>query len=172
MYRRAGFTRKLFLKVYVFLQVCVCVCVCGVCVCVCVCVLKLSHPAVLLKVSSAFSSLPGELFPPSCLLSAGSLLSAWSPCPCVAGPLQLDGLPSTDPDDGGRKPWGGVSVSSPQLWPPALRPGLWGASLPPLWSVGTPPPPLPLCCRCNQKFHLERGLHRHCSMSAPMLQGS
>lgn len=157
MYRRAGLTHKLFLKVYVFLQVCVCV-------------LKLSHPAVLLKVSSAFSSLPGELFPPSCLLSAGSLLSAWSPCPCVAGPLQLDGVPRTDPDDGGRKPWGEVSVSSPQLWPPALRPGLWCASLPPLWSVGTPPPPL--CCRCNQKFHLERGLHRYCSMSAPTLQGS
>ena len=68
------------------------------CFCKCVCVLKLSHPAVILKVSSAFSSLPGELFPPSCLLSAGSLER--SRCPCVAGPLRLHGLPSTDPDDG------------------------------------------------------------------------
>lgn len=67
-------------------------------------------------------------FPPSCLLSAGSL--EWSPCPCMAGPLRLHGLPSTDPDNGGRKPWGGVSVSSPQLWPPVVRPGLWGASPP------------------------------------------
>lgn len=60
--------------------------------------LKLSHPAVILKVSSAFPSLPGELFAPSCLLSAGSLER--SRCPCVAGPLWLHGLPSTDPDDG------------------------------------------------------------------------
>ena len=75
-------------------------------VCLCVCVLKISHPAVILKVSSAFSRLLGELSPPSCLLSAGTL--EWSPCRCVAGPPRLQCLPSTEPDDGGSKPWGGV----------------------------------------------------------------
>lgn len=81
--------------------------------CLCVCVLKISHPAVTLKVSSAFSRLAGELSPLSCLLSAGTL--EWSPCPCVAGPLRLQCLPSTEPDDGGSKPWGGVSEG--RGWP-------------------------------------------------------
>ena len=147
-------------------------------VCVCVCVLKISHPAVILKVSSAFSRLPGELSPPSCLLSAGTL--EWSPCPCVAGPPRLQCLPSTEPDDGGSKPWGGVSEG--RGWPG------WGCggesiSCPLALATccqaravscfsssvvhGDPPPPLPLCYTSNQRFHLGRGLHRCCRCQRP-----
>ena len=156
MYWRAGFTHKSFLKVYVFLQVCVCV-------------LKLSHPAVILKVSSAFSSLPGELF--------SSVLPSLRWVTWVVT-LPVYGRPSAAPWPSQHRPR--------QWWQEALG---WGVCfLPPALATccqaravgcfsssvirGDHPPPPPLRCTCNQKFHLERGLHRLCSMSAPMLQAS
>ena len=91
------------------------------CFCKCVCVLKLSHPAVILKVSSAFSSLPGELF--------SSVLPSLRWVTWVVT-LPVYGRPSAAP------------------WPSQHRPRQWWQEALG-WGVCFLPPALATCCQAR-----------------------
>ena len=83
----------------------------------CVCVLEISLTAIIMKLSSAFYRLPRKLFPQSYRIPIGIL--DWSPHLCVAHPLRIECLRSTDPDKAW-KPWGRV-FERQAAWP------WWGA---------------------------------------------
>ena len=168
MYRRAGFAISCLYK---------CVCFCK-CVSVCVCWKSVTQQSYWRYLVHS----PG--YRESCLLRlafsplghlSGHPAGVWPALRgCSAFPAQSQTMVAASlgaeclRDAAG--PGGGAAGSlfpAPSLWPPAARPELWAASPPRLWSVGTPPPTLPLCYTSNQRFHLERGLHRCCRCQRP-----